>query len=77
MLHITRRAGEKIRIGDDTIIEIVEITGSHVRVSVQAPKSVPVYREELWETVQEENRAAAKAKAELPTPATTADANEA
>lgn len=69
MLHITRRAGETIRIGDDIIIEITEIGGSHVRIGVQAPRDVQVYREEIWEAVEEENQAAASADADLPSSA--------
>ena len=67
MLIITRRAGEKIRVGDDVVIEVMEVTGSTVRVGIAAPKSIPVYREELWKAVKAENEAAAKADAKLPT----------
>lgn len=66
MLRITRRAGERIRIGDDTVIEIIEVSGNTVRVGIDAPRSLPVYREELWIAVQEENRAAADGPRELP-----------
>lgn len=68
MLKITRRPGEKIRIGDDVTIHVVEIAGNHVRVGVEAPRHVPVYREEIWAAVKQENQAAASAGAspELP-----------
>ncbi len=67
MLIITRRAGEKMMIGDDIVVEIMEIVGNQVRVGIQAPQSVRVYREEIWRAVQEENRAAASdAPATLP-----------
>ena len=70
MLIITRRPGERIMLGDDTTIHIMEIVGNSVRVGVQAPKSVPVYREEIWTAVKEENKAAAAADATtLPRPA--------
>ena len=69
MLHITRRAGETIRIGDDIVIEITEIGGSHVKIGVEAPRDVQVYREEIWQAVEQENQAAATADAALPTPA--------
>jgi carbon storage regulator len=75
VLHITRRAGETIRIGDDIVIEIEEIGGSHVRLGVHAPRDVRVYREEIWQAVEEENRAAASADADVPAPAR-ADADE-
>ena len=61
MLLITRRAGERIVLGDEVIIEVMEISGTHVRVGIHAPRSVPIYREEIWEAVREEKAAAAKA----------------
>ena len=67
MLIITRRAGEKLMIGDDVVVEILEIVGNQVRVGIQAPQSIRVYREEIWLAVKEENRAAASdAPAALP-----------
>jgi carbon storage regulator len=59
VLIITRRAGERIMLGDDIRIEIMEVVGSSVRVGVEAPRSVPIYREEIWSAVKEENTAAA------------------
>jgi carbon storage regulator len=59
VLIITRRAGEKIMLGDDVIVEVVEVSGSSVRLGIQAPRSLPVYREEIWRSVKQENAAAA------------------
>lgn len=59
MLIITRRPGEKIMLGDDVTIEVMEVSGSSVRIGIAAPRSVPVYREEIWTAVKEENAAAA------------------
>jgi carbon storage regulator len=59
MLIITRRPGEKIMVGDDVVIEVIEVSGSSVRIGIAAPKSIPVYREEIWAAVQAENKAAA------------------
>jgi carbon storage regulator len=67
MLIITRRAGERIMVGDDVVVHVMEIVGNTVRVGIEAPRSVPVYREEIWQAVREENRAAADAPVELPT----------
>jgi carbon storage regulator len=68
MLIITRRPGEKIVLGDDTVVEVIEVTGSSVRIGLDAPRSVPVYREEIWRSVKEENAAAAQSDpASLPT----------
>jgi carbon storage regulator len=69
MLIVTRRSGEKIMLGDDIVVHIMEIVGNSVRVGIQAPRSVPVYREEIWNAVREENRAAAdSAPTDLPVP---------
>jgi carbon storage regulator len=67
MLMMTRRAGQKIVLGEDITIEIVEVAGNTVRVGVEAPRSVPVYREEIWTAVRTENEAAAAAR-DLPEP---------
>ena len=59
MLIITRRPGERIMLGDDVVVEVVEVNGSSVRLGIAAPRSVPIYREEIWQAVKEENAAAA------------------
>jgi carbon storage regulator len=67
VLIITRRPGEKIILGEDISVQVMEIVGNQVRIGIQAPKSVPVYREEIWEAVKAENQAAAaEAPDELP-----------
>jgi len=66
MLIITRRPGEKVMLGDDVVVEVIEVSGSSVRIGIAAPRSVPVYREEIWAAVTAENAAAAKAPAQLP-----------
>jgi carbon storage regulator len=68
MLRISRRAGERIMLGDDTVIEILEVRGQTVRLGIDAPRSLPIYREEIWLEVKRENQAAADAAAsgELP-----------
>ena len=59
MLIITRRPGEKLMIGDDVVVEVIEVSGSSVRIGIEAPKSVRVYREEIYTAVKAENTAAA------------------
>ena len=61
MLTISRRAGERILIGDDIVVEVVEVSGGNVRLGITAPKELRIYREELWERVKQENEAAAEA----------------
>jgi carbon storage regulator len=69
MLIITRRPGEKIMVGEDIVVHVMELVGNSVRVGIEAPRSVPVYREEIWNAVRDENRAAADAlPADLPEP---------
>lgn len=63
MLMITRRAGERIVLGEDIVLEVVDIGHGQVRIGIEAPKSVPVYREELWAAIKAENEAAAHAPA--------------
>ena len=50
-------------LGDDTIIEVLEVRGQTVRIGIDAPRAVPVYREEIWIEVKRENQAAAEAAA--------------
>ena len=70
MLIITRRAGERLVLGEDIRIEVMEVAGNTVRIGIDAPRELPVYREELWAAVKQENEAAAKTAAdELPEPA--------
>lgn len=59
MLIITRRPGERIMLGDDVVVEVIEVSGSSVRIGIAAPRSIPVYREEIWRAVKDENAAAA------------------
>ena len=54
MLTLTRKSGECIRIGDEIRIVIREIKGRQVRIGVEAPMSVPVYREEIYLKIQDE-----------------------
>ena len=61
MLRITRRAGERVMLGDNVVVEVMEIRGQTVRLGIDAPRSVPVYREEIWLEVKRENEEAARA----------------
>ncbi|MBI4099256.1 carbon storage regulator CsrA [Candidatus Parcubacteria bacterium] len=66
MLVLTRRLGERIKIGDDVVVVVLEIKGGQVRLGIGAPRSVPVHREEIWRKIQqqrEENGGAAGADA--------------
>ncbi|MEN6460751.1 MAG: carbon storage regulator CsrA [Syntrophomonas sp.] len=60
MLVLTRKKDETIVIGDDIEITIVDVQGDNVRIGINAPKSVTIYRKEIYEEIQAENRQAAQ-----------------
>ena len=66
MLILSRKINEKIMIGDDISISIIEIRGDQVRIGVDAPKNVKVYRQEVFDAIKAENKAAAQSRVELP-----------
>ena len=47
MLVLTRKVGQRIRIGDDVVITLVRIQGDKVRVGIEAPRDVAIHREEV------------------------------
>ena len=51
-------------IGEDVFVTVLEVSGQTVRLGIEAPAELPVYREEIWLSVKEENRAAASAAAD-------------
>jgi carbon storage regulator len=59
MLTLTRRSGERIRIGHDILITVREIHGNQVKIGIEAPREIHVYREELYIKLAEANQAAA------------------
>ena len=60
MLILTRKSGESITIGDDVKITVAEVKGKQVRFGIDAPRSYMIHREEVYLSIQEENRRAAK-----------------
>jgi len=59
MLILTRKSGEQIAIGDDIVINFLEIKGTQVKVGIEAPRHITIHRQEVYERVKEENMAAA------------------
>lgn len=54
MLVLSRMSGEEIVIGDNIVIQVVEIRGNKVRLGITAPKEVKVHRKEVWDKIQKE-----------------------
>jgi carbon storage regulator len=65
MLVLTRKPRQQIMIGDDVIINIVEVQGDNVRIAIDAPRNIKIYRGEIYRAIQEENRKAAMANVDL------------
>ena len=61
MLALARKVNESIMIGNDIEITVLEIKGDQIILGVKAPKSVPIYRKELYVQIQEENKQAGSA----------------
>ena len=72
MLVLSRREGQAIIIGDNVVVRVVEIRGDHVRLGIDAPRSIIIHREEVAEEIKAENQAARLSKsfdmASLPLP---------
>ncbi|MGN0507552.1 MAG: carbon storage regulator CsrA [Lachnospiraceae bacterium] len=58
MLALSRKSNESIVIGHDVEITILEIKGDQVKLGINAPKSVPIYRKEIYLQIQEANKEA-------------------
>jgi carbon storage regulator len=54
MLILTRRVGETLMIGNEVTVTVLALSGSQVRLGINAPRDVAVHREEIYERVQKE-----------------------
>jgi carbon storage regulator len=60
MLVLSRRPHESIVIGHDIVVTVLDVRRDQVRIGIEAPKDVEVHRQEVYEAIQEANRAAAQ-----------------
>ena len=58
MLALTRRVGESIIINIDVEVTILDVKGDQIKVGINAPKTVPIYRKEIFNQIKEENESA-------------------
>ncbi|MCI8771250.1 MAG: carbon storage regulator CsrA [Lachnospiraceae bacterium] len=55
MLALARKVNQSIMIGNDVEVTLLEIKGDQIKIGINAPKSVPIYRKEIFAQIQEEN----------------------
>ncbi|MFH1251231.1 MAG: carbon storage regulator CsrA [bacterium] len=55
MLVITRKSGERITIGDDIVVTVLEVKGSLVKLGVEAPKCISIHRQEIYDRIRKQN----------------------
>lgn len=63
MLALSRKENESIIIGNDVEVTVLEIKGDQVKIGIKAPKSVSIYREEIYLQIQKANQEAAESAA--------------
>lgn len=59
MLALARKVNESIIVNDNIEITVLEVKGDQIKIGIDAPKSVPIYRKELYTQIQEANKDAA------------------
>lgn len=67
MLALARKINQSIMIGNDIEITLLEIKGDQVKIGINAPKSVPIYRKEIYVQIQEENKKASEGEVDVQT----------
>jgi carbon storage regulator len=65
MLVLTRKPNQSIMIGDEIEVSVLSIAGEKVRIGIQAPREIPVFRDEVYREIQEQNAEGSSARAEV------------
>jgi carbon storage regulator len=64
MLVLTRKSNQSIMIGDDIEVSVLSVMGEKVRIGIQAPRDIPVFRKEVYLEIQQERMGAGSASRE-------------
>lgn len=62
MLILTRKTGQSLVIGNEIVVRILEVSGDNVKIGIEAPRDIAVHRQEVYDSIKEENQAAALVK---------------
>ncbi|MEM5948565.1 carbon storage regulator CsrA [Spirochaetia bacterium 38H-sp] len=65
MLILSRKKGESIILDDNITITVVEVKGDNIKLGIEAPENIKIYREEVYKAIQEENKTAAVSNLDL------------
>lgn len=60
MLVLTRKVGETLMLGNEIQVKVIAVDGDQVKLGIEAPQSLKIYRHEIFEAIQKENEMAAK-----------------
>ena len=59
MLVLSRKLDESLVIQDDIIVTVLAVSGDRVKLGISAPRAIPIFRMEVWQAIQEQNKIAA------------------
>jgi len=62
MLVLSRRESERIRLGNSIVVTVIRVAGDRVRLGIEAPKEIPVHRQEVYEAIRREQERARQAE---------------
>ncbi|MEW6698711.1 MAG: carbon storage regulator CsrA [Bacillota bacterium] len=62
MLILSRKKNQSIHIGENIVVTILDVSGENIKIGIDAPKNIQVYRSEVLKAIQEENKQAASTK---------------